>query len=165
MTSWLNFLCRRRRERRAGRAAAARFQGDANLALAVCAGGDLLRRGRSKCRLSPGLFPDLRYKRKAGGGLCAARAGISFMGAAGNRLCPPHYPRGATRPRRERPRPVARSLAACGDGAPFMVNSRRRTDFGEMAEWLKAHAWKACLGETLTWVRIPLSPPRIPLSY
>ncbi len=31
--------------------------------------------------------------------------------------------------------------------------------WGEMAEWLKAHAWKACLGETLTWVRIPLSPP------
>ena len=30
---------------------------------------------------------------------------------------------------------------------------------GEMAEWLKAHAWKVCLGETLTWVRIPLSPP------
>src|SRR4029450_38682 len=30
---------------------------------------------------------------------------------------------------------------------------------GEMTEWLKAHAWKACLGETLTWVRIPLSPP------
>src|ERR1019366_9524613 len=29
-----------------------------------------------------------------------------------------------------------------------------------MAEWLKAHAWKACLGETLTWVRIPLSPPK-----
>src|SRR5271157_409155 len=32
---------------------------------------------------------------------------------------------------------------------------------GEMAEWLKAHAWKACLGETLTWVRIPLSPPEL----
>ena len=32
---------------------------------------------------------------------------------------------------------------------------------GEMAEWLKAHAWKACLGETLTWVRIPLSPPAL----
>ncbi len=30
---------------------------------------------------------------------------------------------------------------------------------GEVAEWLKAHAWKACLGETLTRVRIPLSPP------
>src|SRR5674476_356595 len=34
-----------------------------------------------------------------------------------------------------------------------------RAQAGEMAEWLKAHAWKACLGETLTWVRIPLSPP------
>src|ERR1700691_6766888 len=32
---------------------------------------------------------------------------------------------------------------------------------GEMAEWLKAHAWKACLGETLTWVRIPVSPPLV----
>ena len=28
-----------------------------------------------------------------------------------------------------------------------------------MAERFKAHAWKACLGETLSWVRIPLSPP------
>src|ERR1035438_1667544 len=35
---------------------------------------------------------------------------------------------------------------------------------GEMAEWLKAHAWKACLGETLTWVRIPLSPPALALK-
>src|SRR6202051_4342133 len=33
------------------------------------------------------------------------------------------------------------------------------TDPGEMAEWLKAHAWKACLGEPLTWSPIPLSPP------
>jgi hypothetical protein len=24
---------------------------------------------------------------------------------------------------------------------------------------LKEHAWKACVGETLPWVRIPLSPP------
>ena len=32
---------------------------------------------------------------------------------------------------------------------------------GEMAERLKAHAWKACVGETLPWVRIPLSPPRL----
>ena len=30
---------------------------------------------------------------------------------------------------------------------------------GEVAEWLKAHAWKACKGETLSWVRIPFSPP------
>ncbi len=31
-----------------------------------------------------------------------------------------------------------------------------------MAERLKAHAWKACVGETLPWVRIPLSPPTSP---
>ena len=30
---------------------------------------------------------------------------------------------------------------------------------GEMAEWLKAHAWKVCKGATLSRVRIPLSPP------
>src|SRR5216683_8215992 len=30
-----------------------------------------------------------------------------------------------------------------------------------MAEWLKAHAWKACVRETVPWVRIPLSPPDI----
>ena len=34
---------------------------------------------------------------------------------------------------------------------------------GEMSEWLKEHAWKACVGETLPWVRIPLSPP--PQNY
>jgi hypothetical protein len=33
------------------------------------------------------------------------------------------------------------------------------TNNGEMAEWFKAHAWNACIGETLSWVRIPLSPP------
>jgi hypothetical protein len=33
------------------------------------------------------------------------------------------------------------------------------TQTGEMAEWLKAHAWKACIGETLSRVRIPVSPP------
>ncbi len=30
---------------------------------------------------------------------------------------------------------------------------------GEVAERLKAHAWKACKGVTLSRVRIPLSPP------
>lgn len=33
---------------------------------------------------------------------------------------------------------------------------RRR---GEVAEWLKAHAWNACIRETVSRVRIPLSPP------
>ena len=31
--------------------------------------------------------------------------------------------------------------------------------FGEMAEWFKAHAWKACKGAIPSWVRIPFSPP------
>src|SRR6516164_9842410 len=30
--------------------------------------------------------------------------------------------------------------------------------FGEMSEWFKEHAWKACVGVTPPWVRIPLSP-------
>ena len=39
-------------------------------------------------------------------------------------------------------------------------SQRKRTNwYGEVAEWLKAHAWKACKGETLSWVRIPFSPP------
>jgi hypothetical protein len=29
-----------------------------------------------------------------------------------------------------------------------------------VAEWLKAHAWNACIGESLSRDRIPLSPPR-----
>ena len=34
-----------------------------------------------------------------------------------------------------------------------------------MAEWFKAHAWKACKGETLSWVRIPFSPPSRKLYF
>src|ERR1700681_4724915 len=30
---------------------------------------------------------------------------------------------------------------------------------GGVAEWLKAHAWKACIRETVSRVRIPLPPP------
>src|SRR5258708_18021722 len=32
---------------------------------------------------------------------------------------------------------------------------------GGMANWLKAHAWKPCVRETVPWLRIPLSPPPI----
>ena len=35
----------------------------------------------------------------------------------------------------------------------------RRSIPGGMAEWLKALAWKACIRETVSWVRIPLPPP------
>ena len=30
---------------------------------------------------------------------------------------------------------------------------------GEVAEWSKAHAWNACRRATVSWVRIPPSPP------
>ena len=33
-----------------------------------------------------------------------------------------------------------------------------RADPGEVSEWLKEHAWKVCIGETLSRVRIPPSP-------
>ena len=50
--------------------------------------------------------------------------------------------------RRPPPRSLAKSLLPLQEKAS-----------GEMAEWLKAHAWKACVRETVPWVRIPLSPP------
>jgi hypothetical protein len=31
---------------------------------------------------------------------------------------------------------------------------------GGVAEWFKAHAWKACVAEMLPGVRIPSPPPR-----
>ena len=42
--------------------------------------------------------------------------------------------------------------------AKIAVGGHERAS-GGMAEWLKAHAWKACVRETVPWVRIPLSPP------
>ena len=50
--------------------------------------------------------------------------------------------------RSPRPRSLAKSVLPLQERAS-----------GEMAEWLKAHAWKACVRETVPWVRIPLSPP------
>ena len=45
----------------------------------------------------------------------------------------------------------------------YSAPARRPGGDGEVAEWLKAHAWKACLRETVTRVRIPPSPPHSPL--
>ena len=44
---------------------------------------------------------------------------------------------------------------------PRGETGRRECKDGEVAEWLKAHAWKVCLRETVTRVQIPLSPPTI----
>src|SRR5215203_3713197 len=37
--------------------------------------------------------------------------------------------------------------------------ARIETRRGGVAEWLKAHAWNACIPETVSRVRIPLPPP------
>src|SRR5579862_3527260 len=36
---------------------------------------------------------------------------------------------------------------------------------GEVSERFKEHAWKACVGETQPWVRIPPSPPFFPAFF
>jgi hypothetical protein len=36
---------------------------------------------------------------------------------------------------------------------------------GEVSERFKEHAWKACVGETQPWVRIPPSPPQFRLWF
>jgi hypothetical protein len=41
----------------------------------------------------------------------------------------------------------------------YSARLRRISARGEVAEWLKAHAWKVCVRETVPRVRIPLSPP------
>src|SRR5438067_1814154 len=53
--------------------------------------------------------------------------------------------------------PIAASIfpANLPEGRTPAVCERR----GGMAEWLKAHAWKACIRATVSWVRIPLPPP------
>src|SRR5262249_20100092 len=50
----------------------------------------------------------------------------------------------------------ARRFVARPRGAILRAQAR-----GGMAEWLKAHAWKACIRETVSWVRIPLPPPAL----
>ena len=44
------------------------------------------------------------------------------------------------------------------------LNFELQKQFGEVAERLKAHAWKACKRETVSRVRIPFSPPFLTIS-
>ena len=77
-----------------------------------------------------------------------------------------HRVRAAVRPvtTRGRAQSIWRRLA-WQDAARYTYRLRRAdapVPHGEMSEWLKEHAWKACVGVTLPWVRIPLSPPPSP---
>jgi hypothetical protein len=66
---------------------------------------------------------------------------------------------------------IARSRLKCVEAPTGLGHNHVRLDpesrkllilNGEMSEWSIEHAWKACVGETLPWVRIPLSPPHSP---
>src|ERR1700712_4710546 len=58
---------------------------------------------------------------------------------------------------------LRKSLSSRSQSLAKVVLALQERATGEMAEWLKAHAWKACVRETVPWVRIPLSPPsRLP---
>jgi hypothetical protein len=35
----------------------------------------------------------------------------------------------------------------------------KQSSEGQVAEWFKAHAWNACVRESVPWVRIPPCPP------
>ncbi len=53
-----------------------------------------------------------------------------------------------------------REITDCGRLRLAKSRARRHDRrHGEVAEWLKAHAWKVCIRETVSRVRIPLSPP------
>src|SRR5215510_8984233 len=59
----------------------------------------------------------------------------------------------------QRPRTGCHPAARDYSARTFVARSfRARPLCGGMAEWLKAHAWKACIRETVSWVRIPLPP-------
>lgn len=113
-------------------------------------------------------FPEPSWRRPARPGPApAAMAGNRGDGIAG--LQPAHL---------KIVSPVFRMcLGACGlrdgrvfEGAHIAFGGRLRVKFcvrlahaaGEVAEWLKAHAWNACIRETVSRVRIPLSPPVSP---
>src|SRR3981189_2501529 len=53
---------------------------------------------------------------------------------------------------------LLRSVRRQQDSVKLIRFVARRT-CGEVSERFKEHAWKACVGEILPWVRIPPSPP------
>ena len=115
-----------------------------------------------------------RERRSRGGIGCGHGVGIGFRAVCGRRFSRETLLEGLL--------PVVSFLSSCGfnDFTHRIEKNKRAAGWpgfaaewnvsvrvvpanpihaGEMAEWLKAHAWKACLLERVTWVRIPLSPP------
>jgi hypothetical protein len=48
---------------------------------------------------------------------------------------------------------------ACGSPLERSRLAGHKQRAGQVAEWLKAHAWKVCIRETVSRVRIPPCPP------
>ena len=63
----------------------------------------------------------------------------------------------------QRPPRQLRTVFDCPASLGLKKPRARRHDMGagQVAEWLKALAWKACIRETVSWVRIPPCPPRL----
>src|SRR5690625_369114 len=69
------------------------------------------------------------------------------------RECPQGGPKGDGKAR-------VTSTKACGPVAYLLrVDEHSAQQSGEVSEWLKEHAWKACSGSHRSRVRIPPSPP------
>ena len=45
-------------------------------------------------------------------------------------------------------------------GLPPKADKSAYLNHGGMAERFKAHAWKACISERVSWVQIPVPPPK-----
>ncbi len=56
-------------------------------------------------------------------------------------------------------RACRRTAAPPPDGLQCSASHGKSGSSGEVAEWSKAHAWKVCRRETVSRVRIPVSPP------
>jgi hypothetical protein len=72
----------------------------------------------------------------------------------GTSACPKHVFHKPGRPLSHGFQIVFRNLAGPGGAVYFPFSLA-----GQVAEWLKAHAWKVCNGESRSRVRIPLCPP------
>ena len=72
---------------------------------------------------------------------------------------------GADERRDPKPLALGRAASIFPANLPQGRSLADRGRSGGMAEWLKAHAWKACIRATVSWVRIPLPPPRCMIRH
>jgi hypothetical protein len=77
--------------------------------------------------------------RKGGGRIGPSKLAAGPTGAIGKRLCA--------------------SRKGAVPGLYGAGGRRHKPRAGQMAEWLKAHAWNACIRASVSRVRIPLCPP------